>query len=256
MAFMNIGSRMGRGKDRLSEAEAIKGLPTINYHLPVVVTLLATSGLFLLVGFLTLVSFSNAAQSWNASGGGAEGGIPTAFVFCGVVGLLGTLLMLYFLLALVKGVRDLSTPLYYTRGSVVDKRTVAGRITGDWIGVAPSYAGPDLDAASQVTDEQAAASVDRSRIVQPRSMEPVLPPVPKRSGYLSRDRISSEVELAPQLKGETGPRVVFRIDQQAYDRLHAGEEVLVAHSRFLEHIFYVAHLRDGEWESFRNKALI
>ncbi|MGA7733133.1 MAG: hypothetical protein WCD37_17885 [Chloroflexia bacterium] len=256
MASMNIRSRMGRGKDRFSEVDVIKGLPTINYHLPVAVTLLAATGLFLLVGFLTLVAFGTAAQSWNASGGDTEEGIPTAFVFCGIFGLLGTLLTLYFLLALIKGARDLTMPLYYTRGSVVDKRTVAGRITGDWIGVAPSYAGPDLNSASRVTDEQAAASVDRSRIVQPRSMEPALPPLPKRSGYLSRDRISSEVELAPQPTGETGPRVVFRIDQSAYDRLHAGEEVLVAHSRFLEHIFYVAHLRDGEWESFRNKALI
>ena len=31
---------------------------------------------------------------------------------------------------------------------------------------------------------------------------------------------------------------------------------MVAHSRYLEHIYYVAHLRDGQWESFRNRALI
>jgi hypothetical protein len=30
----------------------------------------------------------------------------------------------------------------------------------------------------------------------------------------------------------------------------------VAHSRFLEHIYYVAHLRGGEWESYRNHQLI
>jgi hypothetical protein len=253
---MKSRSLLGRGKDKLPEGDAIQGLPSINYHLPVVVTLLATLILFLLVGFLTLVAFGNAANAWNASGPGTEGATPAAFLLCGAFGLVGTALTIYFLIALVKGVRDLSAPLHYTRGTLADKRAVAGRMAGDWIGVAPSYAGPDLAVAAHVSDEQAVASVDRSQIVQPRGAQSASPVAPKRGGYLSRDRISAQVETAPQSLGAPGPRAVFRVDQGAYVRLQPGEEVLVAHSRFLEHIFYVAHLRDGQWESFKNKALI
>ncbi len=256
MASMKVRSLLGRGKDNLPRSDAIEGLPRINYYLPIVVTLLATLLLFLLVGFLTVVAFGNAANSWNASEGGTAGATPAGFLFCGTFGLVGTALTVYFLLALIKGVRDLSSPLHYTRGTLADKRAVAGRMAGDWIGVTPAYAGPDQYMASQITDEQVAASVDRSQIVKPRGAGGALPSPPRRSGYLSRDRISSQVEVAPASLGAPGPRVVFRIEKNAYVNLQPGEEVLIAHSRFLEHIFYVAHLRDGQWESFKSKALI
>jgi hypothetical protein len=71
----------------------------------------------------------------------------------------------------------------------------------------------------------------------------------KSSGYLSADRISADSETATS-------RRIFRVDPAAHAALQAGDEVLVAHSRFLEHIFYVARLNEGEWESYRNKALI
>ena len=38
--------------------------------------------------------------------------------------------------------------------------------------------------------------------------------------------------------------------------LSPGEHVLVAHSPHLQHIYFVARLRDGQWHVTRNKALI
>lgn len=256
MAYMKVRSLLGRDKDKMPNQDFIvQGLPPINYYLPIIVTLIATLTLFLVTAFLTLIAFGNASNAWNASGSGTEGATPAGFLLCGSFGIIGAVMSIYFFYALIKGVRDLTTPLHYTRGSLADKRAVAGRMAGDWIGVSPQYAGPEVTKASVITDEQAAASVDRSQIVHTRST-PGLRTPPKRSSYLSRDRISTQVEVAPQSLGQPGPRVVFRVDQKAYAQLQPGEEILIAHSRFLEHIYYISHLRNGQWESFKNKTLI
>ena len=139
---------------------------------------------------------------------------------------------------------------------MADKRVIGGRFVGNWIGVSPTYVGPSLEAASVVTEDQAAASADRARILQTRNA-----PVPaarerKRGSYLSPERFSSTLVTDPSATEEKGPRRVFRVETDSYEGMAPGEEVLVAHTRFLEHIFYVAHLRDGEWESYKSRALI
>jgi hypothetical protein len=247
-----------RRGDKLPVGQAQPGLPVVNYRLPLVTSLATTALLFLVLAFLTLVSVANVFRAFSPTddtGSATLGGF-----FCGVTSILGVGLCLYTLWAMMKGVRDLMTPLHYTRGSIADKRSIAGRIAGEWIGVTPSYVGPDMAIASEVTDEQAAASADRSRIVQTRGA-----PTPRvqpqgRGGYLAPGRISMQatplVTDADLSDKKPSNRAVFRVDAGAYSQLKAEEEVLVAHSRFLEHIFYVAHLRDGEWESFKNNALI
>lgn len=260
MAIMKVRSLLGRDKNQIPVDDlTVPGLPPINYYPPIVVTLLATFLLFVVTAFLTLISFGNALNSWNASdaGSGTDGATPAGLLLCGSFGIIGTILSGYFLYALIKGIRDLSAPVHFTRGTLADKRAVAGRMAGDWIGVSPQYAGSDREAAAIITDEQSAASVDRSQIVNTRSTPGVRTPPKRSSGYLSRDRISSaQPEVAPKSLGTPGPRVVFRVDAKAYSHLEPGEEVLLAHSRFLEHIYYIAHLRNGEWESFKNKTLI
>lgn len=259
-------------------------LPKVNYFLPVIVTLLAAVVVFLAVALITLAMLFNALAQWSRAGAvGSEGAGATA-VLCGLfffAGLVGTG---YFFLAVLKGVRDLRSPLYYTRGSLANKRSNSGRMVGNWLGVAARYSGSDLVAASQVNDEQRAASVDRSQIVQTRFG----PPMPRRqASYLPEDRISSPSRQAGSLSQATRrlsrdnqvqdivssfaqslvPEsaedaqenvrlMVFRIDAQPHANLETGDEVLVAHSRFLQHIFYVARLKNGEWEAFPNKTLI
>ncbi|MEP6774979.1 MAG: hypothetical protein ABJA50_05230 [Chloroflexota bacterium] len=258
MASMRSKGLFRRRGDKLPVGQAQPGLPVVNYRLPLVTSLATTALLFLVLAFLTLVSVANVLRAFSPAddtGSATLGGF-----FCGVTSLLGVGLCLYTLWAILKGVRDLMTPIHYTRGSIADKRSIAGRIAGEWIGVSPSYVGADIAVASHVTDEQAAASADHSRIVQTRSA-----PLPRlqpkgRGGYLAPGRISMQasplVTDADLSDDKPKNRAVFRVDAGAYSLLKADEEVLVAHSRFLEHIFYVAHLRDGEWESFKNNALI
>jgi hypothetical protein len=255
MAFMNraISKRGG-----VPPSKAIQGLPHVRYYLPVVATLAATLFVFLIVLALTVIAIGNTAAAVSPSTASSNTDNGGGSLFCGVLAIAGVATCIYFLLAIIKGVRDLVSPIQFTRGPLADKRVIGGRFVGNWIGVIRSYVGPDLETASAVTEDQAAASADRSRIVQTRNPPPTRPPERKRGGYLSRDRLTST--LVTDVKASAaippGQRAVFRLEPAAFESLTPGEEVLVAHSRFLEHIYYVAHLRDGEWESFRNKALI
>jgi hypothetical protein len=139
-----------RRGDKLPVGQAQPGLPVVNYRLPLVTSLATTALLFLVLAFLTLVSVANVFRAFSPTddtGSATLGGF-----FCGVTSILGVGLCLYTLWAMMKGVRDLMTPLHYTRGSIADKRSIAGRIAGEWIGVTPSYVGPDMAIASEVTD--------------------------------------------------------------------------------------------------------
>ncbi|MEO8285860.1 MAG: hypothetical protein ABI670_05455 [Chloroflexota bacterium] len=254
MAFMNRA--ISKRRDAPSSGKAIKGLPRISYYPPVVVTLLATLFVFFVVLALTVISYGNSISQWSKAGSGQDGGAAGTILFCGSVAIGGTIGSVYFLLAVIKGVRDFFTPVQFTRGTVADKRVIGGRVVGNWIGVTPEYMGTDLAAASAVTDEQAVASTDRAQIVQTRSGPAPRPPAQRRGGYLTPERISSTIVTESRSTGADGPRAVFRVESDSYEVLSPGEEVLVAHTRYLEHIFYVAHLRNGEWESFRNRTLI
>ncbi len=260
----------------------MQGLPVVNYRLPIVATLLAALVLLFTIGFITLVALGTSITQIGRFNSGSSNASATQLTFCGIVGLVGVGATLYFLLAVVKGVRDLTTPLFYTRGIVADKKVIGGRKTGNWLRVEARYTGPNLEEARSVNDEERAVSTDRSKIVQPRFGS-----VLQGSSYLPSDRISGSQEGIPAgraprrgadkrmsaaahtmaesvayamqeevQKGPKAPRVTFRIDPTSYGVLNSDEPVLVAHSRYLEHIFYVARLKDGEWESFRNKALI
>lgn len=214
----------------------------MNYYPPMLVTLVAAAFLLVVLALLTLITGLAAITQIGRVGNNDSGGSGLTLVACGLVSLLCLATTAFFVWSVIKGVRDLFTPIYYTRGVVADKRVIGGRRAGTWLGVFPIYSGPDLLVASQ-----AGASGGRSREAQSEGA----PASRKSSGYLSADRISAEEG------GETVPtRRIFRVDPASHAVMQAGDEVLVAHSRFLEHIFYVARLNDGEWESYRNKALI
>jgi hypothetical protein len=253
MAFMN---RVVSKREAVPPPKSVEGLPRVNYFTPVVVTLTATLFIFLIVLILTLIAIGNSLTQWDKAGSGQEGSAAAGILICGSLSVLGAIGSVYFLLAVIKGVRDLMTPVQYTRGELADKRVIGGRVVGNWIGLSPDYVGPDIERASAVTEEQVVASTDRAKIVQTRNAPPPRPPERKRGSYLTPDRISSTIVTESRSTGAQGPRAVFRVDNAPYEAMSPGEEVLIAHSRYLEHIYYVAHLRDGKWESFRNKALI
>jgi hypothetical protein len=245
-----------RPGSRVPKANAVAGLPRVNYYGPLSVTLAATAIILALMLFLTVVAIGNTVNGWNRAAATNEGNALTGVLLCGVFSIFGVVLTVYFLIALVKGIRDLVTPMHYTRGSLVDKRVISSRLAGDWIGISTSYAGPDLNTASAIDEESLAASVDRTQIVQTRNGPAAGQQKRRRTSYLAPDRLSGPVIEEEQTTGAPGPRTVFRVDPATYGALQPGDEVLVAHSRFLEHIYYVARLRNGDWESYRNRALI
>jgi hypothetical protein len=248
----------------------MSALPKINYYPPVVVTTLAAILLFLVILGLGTMGVLNTLTQIDRAANNIPGASFFGAAICGLLSIIALLAGVYFLLAAIKGVRDLGEKPQFTRGTVASKRESRNRKADGWLMIEPAYAGPDLAAATAITDEQEAASVDRSEIVQPRFAsdlrEKTARPGPgqtrptggKQGGYLSPERISaSNAPATPsEEEGTDSPRVIFRIDFAARTNLSPDEEVLVAHSRYLEHVFYVARLRNGEWEVFRNKKLI
>ncbi len=250
-------SRTG-GRGRIKDAP-VAGLPVVSYYPPIIATVLATLVIMLTMGLLTLFAINktiiemNQAATQNHDGSIANAGL------CGVLSILGAVSTIYFIFALVKGLRDLASPVYYARGVVLDKRILGGRKMGTWMGVGVRYAGPELQRAQEITDEQSAASPDRSKMLQPRfSQAQATPTRTKRSSaYMPSDRIAaSSLATTSRPTDPAAPRVIFRVDPASFEALSPDEEVLIAHSRHLQHIFYVAHLRGGQWEAWKNKQLI
>ena len=223
--------------------------------------------LVVVLGFVALVTLSATFQQWDRFNRGDAEQSPFSLAVCGLTGLVSLLATAYLVTAVIKALRDLSAPIVYTRGTVVEKRDVRGRKPSNWLMVAPTYVGPDLSQASAVSDEHRQASrpsSEQSRIYHPRyaSDDKEQPSAQATSGsYLPASRISTD-QAAPASTSELDssqrhPRgILFRVDKLSSDLLDANEEVLVAHSRYLQHVFFVSHLRGGEWESFPNKQLI
>ncbi len=237
------------------EGTPVKGLPRMNYYLPVIVTFLASVFSFLLIALLMIFAIFNVSTQVGRIAAGGQGGSILGTAFCGVAALVCAIGTVYFFIAVIKGFRDIFSPVYYTRGTVADKRVMGGRKSGTWLGVIPRYTGPDLTEASAVTEEQRLAHPDRSQVFEPRysPKKPEPSPMMKHGSYLPADRISASRTIDP---ADLPLRVIFRVDPASHAALQPDDEVLLAHTRYLQHIFYVARLTGGDWESYVNKALI
>jgi hypothetical protein len=243
----------------------VPGLPHINYRGPLLFAL-GTSLILLFV--LIAMGIITGATGYTQMSRSLAGDANTSLVFggmCGLVSLASLVAVGFLVTVLVKVVRDLQGRPIYARGEVLDKRSIGGRNIGNWLAVGVSYIGPDKEEASHLTAAQ--RNADRSLRFQPRfsrTSAPIPPPptVGKRieplpGSYLPPERVLVGKEAAKEAEEEEkANRVVFRVDPASFGVLETGDEVIVAHSRFLEHIYYVAHLRGGEWESYRNHQLI
>ena len=249
-------------------------LPKVSYFPPVIATLAAALLIFLVAALIGGIGLINAITQLTTNAPDGETGLTVGGALCGVTGIFVLLAALYFLTAVIKGVRDLGANMHYTRGAVAPKRNLDERRAASWLVVEPSYVGTDVASASAITDDQHIASVDRSQIFQPRynpapqrtpsqqgeQTEGAASPAqaPNQGAYLSRERISLKQDAPnPELEGGSlTPQVVFRVDFASRTNLKPGEEVLVAHSPYLQHVYYIARLQDGDWKVHRNKALI
>ncbi len=257
------------------------GLPRISYYPPIVATLLAAIFIFAIVATLCVVTALNAFTQLGRVSQHEPDSSLASVGFCGIISLVLLAGAVYFFLAVIKGIRDLGARIYYTRGTVMERQAMSARRVKDWLLVDPAYSGPDMRQASILTDEQIAASADRSQIVQPRGIKG-LPRIGGKSGksadnrgfgagagpastskpsaYLSPERISASASVEKPIISSGGearkPHVIFRTDFASHAKLGAGEEVIVAHSPYLQHLYYVARLTNGEWEVYRNRGLI
>jgi hypothetical protein len=251
----------------------VTGLPNVRYRPPVVATLLASILLLAFAALLGILGVFNTITQLGLASNNQGGSSFLGAGVCGLLSLVAIAGVVYFVIVVRMGIQDLGDKLVYTRGLVAKPRSQSGRRGKDWLLVTPRYAGTDLYTASRVSDEQKAVSVDRSQIFQPRfapgattkagSQEAGMPADTAPKSYLTPDRISTSLDSEPfKLEPDPGeeepgaPRVIFRIDFASNAKLTPGEEVLVAHSRRLQHIYYVARLRNGEWEAYKNTKLI
>src|SRR4051794_33833722 len=94
---------------------AERGLPNIRYRLAAAATLMAAVVVFIV---LLLLSVAGVLNVTTFASGQESQGATVGVVLCGLL----TLLMLfgtgYFALAVVKGVRDLMSSVFYTRGCI------------------------------------------------------------------------------------------------------------------------------------------
>jgi hypothetical protein len=237
----------------------------VSYSTPLVLTLAISVGLIALFMTLAVITGAAAYSQIQRALDGVVGASPVLGGLCGFVSIVSLIAIGFLAYVSFRVIRDLRTPLQFARGEVIDKRSIGGRNVGNWMAVGVRYIGPDLEQASALTDSQRAAAADRSQIVNPR-FGPSTPsstrakPTQAAGSYLPAQRIYSEPATAkpstPVKLSDQTNRVVFRVDPSSFDVLDSGDEVLIAHSRHLQHIYYVAHLRAGEWESYRNKQLI
>src|SRR4051794_24365504 len=143
---------------------AERGLPSVRYR-PAAAATLAAAVVVLLVLFLLTVAGVLNVTSFATNEQSSEGAAFGA-IFCGLLTLLALVGTGYFTLAVVRGVRDLGASVYYTRGCIPEGDRGGRR--NSWLVIEPEYAGPDMERATGITDEQKAASVDRAQIFQPR----------------------------------------------------------------------------------------
>ena len=268
MPIMSAARQSSKAPERTGRRKreaATPGLPTVSYSTPLIATLAISAGLLVLFLALAAITGGAAYTQIQRAINGVVGASPVLGGLCGFVSILSLIGIGFLGYVSFRVIRDLRTPLQFARGEVIDKRSIGGRNVGNWMAVAVRYVGPDLEQATALTDAQRAAAADRSQIVQPRfggttATATRSKSTPAAGSYLPAQRIYSEPAAAkpntPAKLDDHTTRVVFRVDPSSFDVLESGDEVLIAHSRHLQHIYYVAHLRAGEWESYKNKQII
>jgi hypothetical protein len=250
----------------------MKTAPPINYRLPLLATIAST---LLVIALFAILAFFTAAWSLRQFTTPEGEGVGSLLIsgLCGLATLALVAGLIYFSLALIKGVRDLTTPLVRLPGYIERKYTGMGRTGGFWIVVQPGER-PEVTATSRLA--AALGSAPSPPAVPPvaRARQAPAPrpaPAPVGDGFgaaleeVARHTRSTTPAPAPaapepihkpQSNIQNPTARIFRVDKPVYNALRDGESVTVAYSRFLEHVYYVEHLEAGEPVALRNTSLI
>src|SRR5438477_13135491 len=98
----------------LAEATAT-GLPRVNYYPPVVITLVAALFLFFVSAVLGLLGVINTFTEWGRASKDQAGSSFLGAGLCGVLSLAALAGVVYFVIVVRMGLRDLGEKPFYTR---------------------------------------------------------------------------------------------------------------------------------------------
>src|SRR6478752_6588150 len=127
-----MSTRTGTRKQLMPTTD---GLPEINHLPPLIITTLAAALLFLMLLTLAFFGTLNTITTLNRMNDPSSGASGFGASTCGVLSLV----------AVIKGVRDMLSKPYFTRGVVFIRREMQGRKAGNWLVLDPEYAGTDRD---------------------------------------------------------------------------------------------------------------
>jgi hypothetical protein len=259
----------------------MKTAPPVNYRLPLLATIASTLVVIILFAILAFFTTAWSIRQFTSPEGEGVGSLVISGV-CGLATILLIAGLLYFSVALIKGVRDLTTPIVRLPGYIERKYTGMGRTGGFWIIVQPGER-PEVASTPRLAAALAPAAEIGQRLTPGKAQDPnpspAQPPTPNpqpptpSSGFgaaleeVARHTRSTtpppaSAALAPEpvqnpkSKIQNSTARIFRVDKPVYNALRDGEPVTVAYSPFLEHVYYVEHLEAGEPVPLRNTSLI
>ena len=220
----------------------------VNYAAPLWATISASLLLVLVVGFLAILSFTGLINLIVNEHDGFTA------LFCGLLNLILFAGLAFFVVAITKGVRDLSTPLQLTNGLIVDHSYRQQRGGGAyWLVV-------DTDAQSEPApvmryipmSQSKALKNDNTRLVfgaNPSADDPDIPaPAPAEDDPKQIFARNERLTLPTILR--------FRVDKPVYESLRLNDRVTIAHSRFLQHVYYVQQWEGNQGVVLKNKSLL
>jgi hypothetical protein len=249
--------------------------PPINYRLPLLATIASTLVVMVLFAILAFFTAAWSLRQFTTPEGEGVGSLLISGL-CGLATLALVAGLLYFSLALIKGVRDLTAPIARLPGYIERKYTGMGRTGGFWIvvqpGERPALASP-TPLATPLGSSPSPASAPAPVASAPKAPAPRPAPAPVGDGFgaaleeVARHTRSTTPAPAPnpaapaplqnpKSKIQNSTARIFRVDKPVYNALRDGEPVTVAYSPFLEHVYYVEHLEAGEPVALRNTSLI
>lgn len=218
----------------------------VNYHAPLWATIGASALLLAVVTGLALVSLSGL---FNLIVNERDG---ITALFCGLLNLAFLAGIVFFTIAITKGVRDLSTPLQFVNGLIVDHSFRQQRGGGAyWLVVDTESESEPAPVMRYIPMSQSPAlKNDNTRLVFGANPAPDDPDLPAPSEDDPRQIFARNERL-------TLPTVLrFRVDKPVYESLRLNDRVTVAYSRYLQHVYYVQQWEGNQGVVLKNRSLL
>jgi hypothetical protein len=218
----------------------------VNYQAPLWATIGASTVLLLVAGALATVSliglFNLVVNEHDAM---------TA-IFCGLLNLVLLTGIGFFTVALTKGVRDLITPMQLVNGLIVDHSYRQQRGGGAYWLVVDTEAEPEPAPVMRYIpmSQSKALKNDDTRLVFGANPSP-------GDADLPNPTEDDPARLFARDERLTLPTILrFRVDKPVYESLRLNDRVTIAHSRYLQHVYYVQQWEGNHGVVLKNRSLL